>query len=67
MDSLLDSLAESRDKYIQLEGRPEKSLARHREILAAIKLGDSELASNLMREHLEETETMLFQVLEKNR
>lgn len=67
MDSLMDSLAESRDKYLQLEGRPEKSLARHKEILAAVKMGDSELAANIMREHLEETETMLFEVLKKRR
>jgi len=67
MDSLMDSLAESRDKYLQLEGRPEKSLARHKEILAAVKMGDSELAANIMREHLEETETMLFEVLKNSR
>jgi GntR family transcriptional repressor for pyruvate dehydrogenase complex len=66
MDSLMDSLAESRDKYLQLEGRPERSVARHKEILAAIKSGDSELTANIMREHLEETETMLFEVLRKN-
>jgi GntR family transcriptional repressor for pyruvate dehydrogenase complex len=66
MDSLMDSLAESRDKYLQLEGRPERSLARHKEILAAIKSGDSELTANIMREHLEETETMLFEVLREN-
>ena len=63
MDSLMDSLAESRDKYLQLESRPQKSLARHKEILAAIKIGDGELAADIMREHLEETEGMLFEVL----
>ena len=67
MDSLMDSLAESRDKYLQLEGRPESPLARHKEILAAIKSGDSERTANIMRKLLEETETMLFEVLEKNR
>ena len=67
MDSLMDSLAESRDKYLQLEGRPQKSLARHKDILAAIKTGDGELAANMMREHLEETESMLFEVLGKDR
>jgi GntR family transcriptional repressor for pyruvate dehydrogenase complex len=67
MDSLMDSLAESRDKYLQLEGRPQKSLARHKDILAAIKTGDGELAANMMREHLEETESILFEVLEKDR
>lgn len=66
MDSLMDSLAESRDKYLQMESRPEKSLARHKEILAAIKLGDSKLAASIMREHLEETENILFKVLKKD-
>lgn len=66
MDSLMDSLAESRDKYLQMENRPEKSLARHKEILAAIKLGDSKLAASIMREHLEETENILFKVLKKD-
>jgi GntR family transcriptional repressor for pyruvate dehydrogenase complex len=65
MDSLMDSLAESRDKYLQLKDRPEKSLARHKEILSAIKSGDSELAARLMREHLEETEMMLFELLQE--
>ena len=66
MDSLMDSLAESRDKYLQVKGRPEKSLARHKDILAAIKAGNSDLAAKVMREHLEETETMLFEVLQDN-
>ena len=68
MDSLIDSLAESRDKYLQVPGRPEKSLGRHKEILAAIKSEDSELAAAIMRKHLEETEHLLFEVLngEKN-
>ncbi|MDF1525198.1 MAG: FadR/GntR family transcriptional regulator [bacterium] len=63
MDSLLDSLAETRDKYLQLESRPQMSLARHKEILAAIKAGEGGLAADVMREHLEETEGMLFEVL----
>ncbi len=66
MNNLMDSLAESRDKYLQVEGRPEKSLIRHKMILAAIKSGDSELAADLMREHLEETESMLFEILEED-
>lgn len=67
MDNLMDSLSESRDKYLQVESRPEKSLARHKDILAAIKSGNSDLAEKMMRIHLEETETMLFEVLEKDR
>jgi GntR family transcriptional repressor for pyruvate dehydrogenase complex len=67
MDSLMDSLAESRDKYLQMESRPQMSLARHKEILAAIKTGDGELAADIMREHLEETEGMLFEVLNREK
>jgi GntR family transcriptional repressor for pyruvate dehydrogenase complex len=63
MESLIASLTESRDKYLHIPGRPEKSLGRHKEILAAIQAKDSELAANVMREHLEETEGLLFQVL----
>ena len=63
LDSLLDSLSETRDKYLQIRDRPEKSLARHKEILAAIKSRDSELAAKIMREHLEETESILFKML----
>lgn len=67
MDSLMDSLAESRDKYLQIESRPQRSLARHKEILAAVKAGDAPLAADIMREHLEETESMLFEVLQRDR
>jgi len=63
MESLMDSLAESRDRYLQIEDRPEKSLARHGNILTAIKAGNGELAADIMREHLEEIESMLFEVL----
>ena len=65
MDSLMDSLAESRDKYLQVAERPRRSLIRHKEILNAIKSGNSEEAARIMREHLEETETILFRVLDK--
>jgi len=65
MDTVMDSLTESREKSLQIEGRPEKSLVRHREILEAIKAGDKELAETLMREHLEDIETGLFTVEER--
>jgi GntR family transcriptional repressor for pyruvate dehydrogenase complex len=60
IDNIMDLLAESRDKYLQVEGRPERSLARHREILNAIKSGDKELAARVMQEHLEDIEVILF-------
>ena len=60
IDNIMDLLAESRDKYLQVEGRPERSLARHREILDAIRSGDRELAARVMHEHLEDIEVSLF-------
>jgi DNA-binding FadR family transcriptional regulator len=56
----MDLLAESRDKYLQVDGRPERSLARHREVLNAIRSGDRELAASVMLEHLEDIEASLF-------
>ncbi|MCJ7500446.1 FadR family transcriptional regulator [bacterium] len=60
IDNIIDLLAESRDKYLQVEGRPERSLARHREVLNAIRSGDRELAARVMHEHLEDIEVSLF-------
>lgn len=60
VDNIMDLLAESRDKYLQVEGRPERSLARHREVLNAIRSGDRELAASVMLEHLEDIEASLF-------
>ncbi len=59
-DSIMDLLAESRDKYLQVEGRPQKSILRHRQLLEAIKAGDQELAAKIMREHLTDIENSLF-------
>ncbi len=59
-DSIMDLLAESRDKYLQVEGRPEKSILRHRQLLEAIKAGDQDLAAKIMREHLTDIENSLF-------
>ena len=61
----MDALAESRDQYLQVEGRPEKSLIRHRELLAVVKEGDKELAADIMREHLEDIEISVFGVKRK--
>ncbi len=60
VDNIMDLLAESRDKYLQVEGRAGKSLARHRELLNAIRSGDKELAAKVMLEHLEDIELSLF-------
>lgn len=59
-DSIMDLLANSRDEYLQVEGRPRKSIERHRQVLDAIKARDPELAARVMREHLEDIENSLF-------
>ena len=59
-DSMRDLLAESRDKYLQVEGRPEKSISRHRQVLDAIKARDGELAAQVMLDHVLDIENCLF-------
>ncbi|MGB6410160.1 MAG: FadR/GntR family transcriptional regulator [Candidatus Deferrimicrobiaceae bacterium] len=59
-DSMRDLLAESRDKYLQVEGRPDKSILRHRQVLDAIKARDGELAAQVMLEHVLDIEECLF-------
>ena len=42
LDIIMDLLRETRERSLQVEGRPQKSLAGHRRILAAIKRHDGE-------------------------
>ena len=59
-DNIIDLLAESREQYLQVEGRPQKSILRHREVLDAIRAGDPDRAEKCMLEHLMDIETSLF-------
>ncbi len=59
-DHMRDLLAVSRAKYLQVEGRPEKSIARHRQVLDAIKARDGELAAQVMLDHVLDIESCLF-------
>jgi GntR family transcriptional repressor for pyruvate dehydrogenase complex len=61
LDVLMDLLQKSREQSLQLKGRPAKSLAGHRRIVAAIKRKDAAGAEIAMRQHLEEIETMLVE------
>ncbi len=61
-DNIIDLLAESREQYLQVEGRPQKSILRHREVLDAIRAGDPARAEKCMLEHLMDIETSLFGV-----
>ncbi|MDP2970012.1 MAG: FadR/GntR family transcriptional regulator [Deltaproteobacteria bacterium] len=58
--AVLDLLAQTREKYLQVEGRAQKSLKGHQEILSAIKARNPVAARQAMRRHLEEIEHILF-------
>jgi GntR family transcriptional repressor for pyruvate dehydrogenase complex len=60
LDILMDLLRETRERSMQVEGRPEKSLAGHRRILAAIKRQDAESAKAAMRRHIEDVEEIVL-------
>jgi GntR family transcriptional regulator, transcriptional repressor for pyruvate dehydrogenase complex len=62
--ALVDFLKQSREHYLvddeQSNTRPARSLKGHRQVLAAIKKGDSEAAKNAMLNHLEDIERIIF-------
>ncbi len=60
IDVLMDLLRETRERSLQAEGRQEKSLAGHRQILAALKQGDAAAAESAMRRHLSEIEKIVL-------
>lgn len=63
VDALTDSLRDTREQSLQVEGRQEKSLAGHRRILAALKRGDASGAEAAMRRHLQEIENIVLKKL----
>jgi GntR family transcriptional repressor for pyruvate dehydrogenase complex len=60
LDILMDLLRDTRVRTLQVEGRPQKSLAGHRRILAAIKRHDAEAAKAAMRRHIEDVEEIVL-------
>jgi GntR family transcriptional repressor for pyruvate dehydrogenase complex len=67
VDNSMNLLVESRDNFLQVEGRAEKSVQRHRQMLEAIKARDPEAASNIMREHVTDIENSLFEMKGRKR
>jgi len=59
--ALVRLLRKTREEYLQTEERKQKSLAGHREILAAIKSGSGLAAKRAMRLHLEGIEKCIVQ------
>ena len=60
IDILMDLLRDTRARSLQVQGRPQKSLAGHRRILAAIKRHDGDAAKAAMRRHLEDVEEIVL-------
>jgi len=60
LDIIMDMLRDSRERSLQVEGRPQKSLTGHRRVLAAIKRHDAEAAKDAMRRHFEDVEEIVL-------
>jgi GntR family transcriptional repressor for pyruvate dehydrogenase complex len=60
LDILMDLLRGTRERSLQVEGRPQRSLAGHRRILAALKRHDAEAAKSAMRRHIEDVEEIVL-------
>ena len=63
LDLLMDLLRETRERSLQHPGRAQKSLAGHRQILAAIKKGDAKAAETAMCRHIEDVEHIVLNKL----
>lgn len=63
LDVLMDMLRDTRERSLQLAGRPQKSLAGHKRILGAIKRRDAEAATAAMRRHIEDVEEIVLNKL----
>ena len=63
LDTLMDLLRGSRVRSLQVEGRPQKSLAGHRRILTAIRRHDAEGAREAMRRHIEKVEEIVRRIM----
>jgi GntR family transcriptional regulator, transcriptional repressor for pyruvate dehydrogenase complex len=63
LDVLMDLLRQTRERSLQAEGRPQKSLAGHRRIFAAIKRGDAAAAEAAMRQHIQAVEEIILKKL----
>ena len=60
LDILMDLLRDTRERSLQVQGRPQKSVAGHRRILSAIKRHDADGAQSAMRRHIEDVEELVL-------
>ena len=63
VDVFMDLLRESRKQSLQVEGRLQKSLVSHQQILGAIARHDAAAAEKAMRRHIQEIEAIVMQEL----
>lgn len=63
IDVLMQLLHETRARSLQTQGRPQRSFAGHRRILAAIKRRDPDAAERAVRRHVEEIESIVLKGL----
>jgi GntR family transcriptional repressor for pyruvate dehydrogenase complex len=61
LDIVMDLLRGTRERSLQRAGRPQRSLAGHRRILAALKRHDAEGAKAAMRRHIEDVEEIVLE------
>jgi len=59
LDLLMDLLRNTRQRALQVPGRPQKSLTGHRKIYAAIKRRDAEAANAAMSRHIADIEDIV--------
>ncbi|MBZ5568363.1 MAG: FadR family transcriptional regulator [Acidobacteriia bacterium] len=60
IDVLMDLLRESRERNMQVEGRPQKSFAGHKRIFTALCQGDAKAAEAAMCQHLDEVTDLVL-------
>ncbi|HYL91750.1 MAG TPA: FadR/GntR family transcriptional regulator [Alphaproteobacteria bacterium] len=60
LDVVMDMLRETRARSLQTEGRPAKSFAGHRRVLAAIKKHDAAAAEAAMSQHIRDVESIVL-------
>ncbi len=65
VDMLMDLLRESRARGMQIPGRPARSLAGHRRVVAAIRRRDPRAAHAAMLRHIREIEQILMPVAQR--
>ena len=59
MATLNDLLVESRRHTLKQKGRPQRSIAGHEAVVAALRQRDADAAAAAMREHIDQIASLL--------